>query len=185
MTLSAKRHQIVTRAVRFRRARVFLPYLCRIGLEGYAGAGEAGLASADAFNLREIIMLLSFKRFSAIAALAALSSGQAFAQSQADQLAAAYQAGRNQLGVISYCAEKGHVGADVVEIQTKVLALIPPPADKSAGDAAEALGKKGTLSMMGVTQDIEAVSKAQGSTAAAFCKQLGDAVKLAASSLPK
>lgn len=130
-------------------------------------------------------MLLSFKRFSAIAALAALSSGQALAQSQADQLAAAYQAGRNQLGVISYCAEKGHVGADVVEIQTKVLALIPAPADKSAGDAAEALGKKGTLSMMGVTQDIEAVSKAQGSTAAAFCKQLGDAVKLAASSLPK
>ncbi|HEV7324549.1 MAG TPA: pore-forming ESAT-6 family protein [Bosea sp. (in: a-proteobacteria)] len=130
-------------------------------------------------------MLLSLKRFSAIAAFAALSCSPSFAQSQADQLAVAYQAGRNQLGVISYCAEKGHVGADIVEIQTKVLALIPPPADKSAGDAAEALGKKGTLSMMGVTQDIEAVSKAQGSTAAAFCKQLGDAVKTAAASLPK
>ena len=130
-------------------------------------------------------MLLSFKRFSAIAALAALSSGQALAQSQADQLAAAYQAGRNQLGVISYCAEKGHVGADVVEIQTKVLALIPPPADKSAGDTAEAAGKKGTIAMMGVTQDLETIAKAQGGTAATYCKQIGDVVQKAAASLPK
>ena len=130
-------------------------------------------------------MLLSFKRFSAIAALAALSSSQAFAQNPADQLAAAYQAGRNQLGVISYCAEKGHVGADVVAIQTKVLALIPPPADKSAGDTAEAAGKKGTIAMMGVTQDLETIAKAQGGTAAAYCKQIGDVVQKAAASLPK
>ncbi|MGX1788982.1 pore-forming ESAT-6 family protein [Bosea sp. NPDC055332] len=130
-------------------------------------------------------MLLSFKRFSAIAVLAALSGGQAFAQSQADQLATAYQAGRNQLGVLSYCAEKGHVGADVVEVQRKVLALIPPPADKSAGDAAEATGKKGTISMMGVTQDLETIAKAQGGSSATYCKQIGDVVLKAAASLPK
>jgi hypothetical protein len=130
-------------------------------------------------------MLLSFKRFSALAAFAALSCSQAFAQSQADQLAMAYQAGRNQLGILSYCAEKGHVGADVVAIQAKVLALIPPPADKSAGDTAEAAGKKGTIAMMGVTQDLETIAKAQGGTAAAYCKQIGDVVLKAAASLPK
>jgi len=154
-------------------------------LGGYAGSGEAGRASSDAFNLREIVMLLSFKRFSALAAFAALPCGSSFAQSQADQLATAYQAGRNQLGILSYCAEKGHVGADVVEIQRKVLALIPPPADKSAGDTAEAAGKKGTIAMMGVTQDLETIAKAQGGTAAAYCKQIGDVVQKAAASLPK
>jgi len=184
--ISAKRYQASTRAARFRSEP---ESSCRVlvapGRKAILALGKRGLHLSDAFNLREIVMLLSFKRFSALAAFAALSSGQAFAQSQADQLAVAYQAGRNQLGILSYCAEKGHIGADVVEIQTKVLAMIPPPADKSAGDAAEATGKKGTLSMMGVTQDIEAVSKAQGSTAAAFCKQLGDALKQAAASLPK
>lgn len=130
-------------------------------------------------------MLLSFKRFSALAAFAVLSCGPSLAQSQADQLAMAYQAGRNQLGILSYCAEKGHVGADVVAIQAKVLALIPPPADKSAGDTAEAAGKKGTIAMMGVTQDLETIAKAQGGTAAAYCKQIGDVVQKAAASLPK
>jgi hypothetical protein len=131
-------------------------------------------------------MLLSFRRFSTLAAFAALFAvSPAFAQSQADQLATAYQAGRNQLGILSYCVEKGHVGAEVVEVQRKVLALIPPPADKSAGDTAEAAGKKGTIAMMGVTQELETIAKAQGGTAATYCKQIGDVVLKAAASLPK
>ncbi|WP_186417822.1 pore-forming ESAT-6 family protein [Bosea sp. CS1GBMeth4] len=133
-------------------------------------------------------MLLSFKRFSALAAFAVLSCGPAFAQSQADQLATAYQAGRNQLGLLSYCAEKGHVGPEIVEIQRKVLALIPVPAEKrasEAGDAAETAGKKGTIAMMGVTQDLETVSKAQGGTVATYCKQIGEVLQKAATSLPK
>ncbi|KRE13043.1 hypothetical protein ASE66_21505 [Bosea sp. Root483D1] len=131
-------------------------------------------------------MPLSQKSFSALVIVTALSAGSsAFAQSQADQLATAYQAGRNQLGILSYCAEKGHVGADVVEVQRKVLALIPPPADKSAGDTAEAAGKKGTIAMMGVTQELETIAKAQGGSAATYCKQIGDVILKAAASLPK
>lgn len=131
-------------------------------------------------------MTFSLKSLCAAAAVSALGFGPgALAQAPADQMAVAYQAGRNQLGILAYCADKGHVGADVVEIQRKVLGLIPPPADKSAGDAAEEAGRKGTISMMGVTQDIETIAKAQNGTAATYCKQIGDVMKQAAASLPK
>ncbi|RDJ24304.1 hypothetical protein DWF00_03605 [Bosea caraganae] len=119
------------------------------------------------------------------AALAAgFSAAPAFAQ-QPDQLKIAYEAGRNQLGILGYCSDKGFVGADVVDVQRKLLGIIPVPADKSGGDAAEAQGKKGTFAAMGMTQDIEAIAKAQNSTPAAFCKTVGDAIKAAAAQLPK
>lgn len=120
---------------------------------------------------------------------AALASGlacaPAVAQGQADQLKVAYEAGRNQLGILTYCSEKGFIGTDVVEIQKKVLGVIPVPADKSGGDAAEAQGKKGVFAAMGMTQDIEAIAKVQNGTPASFCKQIGDALKQAAAALPK
>jgi hypothetical protein len=154
---------------------------------GYVGSGELGRASPGANNSKaRNSMPLSRHSFSALVIVAALSTGSsALAQNQADQLATAYQAGRNQLGILGYCAEKGHVGADVVDVQRKVLALIPPPADKSAGDTAEAAGKKGTIAMMGVTQDLDTIAKAQGGSAATYCKQIGDVVLKAAASLPK
>lgn len=60
-------------------------------------------------------MISNAKQLFLAAALAALSV-PALAQTQADQLAVAYQAARNQLGVLTYCSDKGFVGADVVEI---------------------------------------------------------------------
>lgn len=132
-------------------------------------------------------MISLLKAACAAGALTAIVFGAtaASAQTQADQLAVAYQSGRNQLGILSYCSEKGHIGADVVEIQKKMLGLIPAPADKSGGDAAEAQGKKGTIAMMGVTQDIEVIAKAQNGSAATYCKQIGDVVKQAGAALPK
>jgi hypothetical protein len=109
----------------------------------------------------------------------------AYAQKPADQMAQVYQAARNQLGILMFCQDKGFVGADIVEIQKKMLGMIPVPASKTEGDAAEAQGKKGTLSAMGVTSDIEAMTKAQGSTLQAFCTQIGTAIKQAGASLPK
>ena len=50
---------------------------------------------------------------------------------------------------------------------------------------AEEAGRKGTISMMGVTQDIETIAKAQGGSAATYCKQIGDVIKQAGASLPK
>lgn len=39
--------------------------------------------------------------------------------------------------------------------------------------------------MMGVTQDLDTMAKAQGGAAATYCKQIGDIVLKAAASLPK
>lgn len=127
--------------------------------------------------------LKAFSRSGAFGALVLASA--ALAQGQPDQMAIAYQSGRNQLGILGYCVEKGHVGADIVEVQRRMLGLIPAPADRSAGDAAETQGRKGTIAMMGVTQDLETIAKAQGGTAATYCKQIGDVVKQAGAALPK
>ncbi|CAH1648346.1 conserved exported hypothetical protein [Hyphomicrobiales bacterium] len=109
----------------------------------------------------------------------------AAAQSQADQLKVAYQAARNQLGILGYCADKGHIDASAAEIQKKLIALIPAPADVSGGDAAEAAGRKGTLSAMGIEQDLETITKAQNATPAAYCKQIGDLIKQMGAKLPQ
>ncbi|WP_353182325.1 pore-forming ESAT-6 family protein [Bosea sp. (in: a-proteobacteria)] len=122
----------------------------------------------------------------AVAAAALLSSVvPSFAQSQADQLKVAYQAARNQLGILGYCADKGYTDGAAVDVQKKLIALIPAPADVSGGDAAEAAGRKGTISAMGMEQDIEAIAKAQNSTSAAYCKQIGDLVKQMGAKLPQ
>jgi len=130
--------------------------------------------------------VISKKSFMAVAAAALLSSVvPSFAQSQADQLKVAYQAARNQLGILGYCADKGYTDGAAVDVQKKLIALIPAPADVSGGDAAEAAGRKGTISAMGMEQDIEAIAKAQNSTSAAYCKQIGDLVKQMGAKLPQ
>lgn len=122
----------------------------------------------------------------ALAAAALLSSAApAFAQTQADQLKVAYQAARNQLGILGYCADKGYTDGGAVEVQKKLIALIPAPADLSGGDAAEAAGRKGKISAMGIEQDVEAIAKLQNGTAAAYCKQIGDLIKQMGAKLPQ
>lgn len=119
-----------------------------------------------------------------LASIATLIAAPAFAQTQADQMKVAYEAARNQLGIIGYCADKGHTDTAAVDIQKKLLAMLPAPADKSGADAAEAAGRSGKLSAMGVTQDIEQLTKAQNTSTAAFCKQIGDMVKQMGAKLP-
>jgi hypothetical protein len=117
--------------------------------------------------------------------LASSASALAQAPSQADQLKLAYQAGRNQLGILSYCNGKGFVGTDVIDIQKKLLGMVPVPADKSGGDAAEAQGRTGTIAAMGIQQNIEAIAKAQNATAETYCKQIGSVVTQMGAALPK
>ena len=70
-----------------------------------------------------------YKSLMAAAAVALLgSAAPSFAQTQADQLKVAYQAARNQLGILGYCADKGYTDAAAAEIQKKLIALIPAPA---------------------------------------------------------
>lgn len=130
--------------------------------------------------------MMFYKSLIVASAVAVLSSATpSFAQTQADQLKVAYQAARNQLGILGYCADKGHIDAAAVDVQKKLVAMIPAPADASGGDAAEAAGRKGTISAMGVEQNIEAIAKAQNGTPATFCKQIGDLVKQMGAKLPQ
>ena len=121
----------------------------------------------------------------AIIATSLLSFLPASAQMAADQLKVAYQAGRNQLGVVEYCQGKGYVGPEAIDTQRKLLGMIPAPADISGGDAAEAKGKQGIVSAMGIEQDLDSAAKKQSTTSADLCKKMGDALKQAAAALPK
>lgn len=127
------------------------------------------------------LTIRAFAIGSALLTLGAVSQ----AQVSPDQMKTVYEAGRNQLGLMGYCNEKGHVGSDVVDIQKRLMGMMPAPADMSVGDAAEAHGRKGVFAAMGMQQDIEAVAKAQNSTPASYCKQIGDAIKQVGAALPK
>ncbi|UZF93857.1 pore-forming ESAT-6 family protein [Bosea sp. NBC_00550] len=130
--------------------------------------------------------MIFYKSLIAASAVAVLASAApSLAQTQADQLKVAYQAARNQLGILGYCADKGHIDASAVDVQKKMMGLIPTPADVSGGDAAEAAGRKGTISAMGMEQNIEVIAKAQNGTPAAYCKQIGDLVKQMGAKLPQ
>ena len=95
----------------------------------------------------------------------------------------AYESARNQLGVLEYCQEQGHIDGKAVEIQTKLLTLIPE-GDKAKGDAAQEKGKTGTVSAMGVEQSLETAAQAQNSTTEALCKQMDTMIQQLAAQLP-
>ena len=108
-----------------------------------------------------------------------------YAQVSNDQLELAYNSARNQLGVLKYCQNAGHIDGAAVETQAKMLALIPAPSDTAKGDAAEQEGEKGKISAMGVNQDLAAITKAQNVTEKQFCETIANAVKQAGAQLPK
>ncbi|APH58120.1 Hypothetical protein GbCGDNIH6_2282 [Granulibacter bethesdensis] len=85
-------------------------------------------------------------------------------------------AAANQLGVLEYCQSRGDISAETLDIQRKIIAMLPPPAD--AGEAAaEQTGKGGTVSMGGQTISIEDAAKRQQTTPTALCKQMETMLK--------
>lgn len=80
-------------------------------------------------------------------ALAAVTSSVAQEPTK-EQMELAYSAARNQLGVLSYCEQKGYIDGKAAAVQSKLLALVPVPADTSKGDAAEEAGKNGKVAVM-------------------------------------
>jgi len=82
----------------------------------------------------------------------------AFAQATPEQMEMAYNAARN---------------------------LIPAPADTSKAEAAEATGKQGKVSAMGMEQDIATSAKAQNISEEKLCQTMADAVKQAGAQLPQ
>lgn len=127
----------------------------------------------------------------AVIAASTLGTTAAFAQTAEAPAAApqmtmeqAYSAARNQLGVLEYCQAGGHIESNVIDIQNKMVSMIPAPDDTAEAEAAYAKGKEGTISAMGTEQSLEQVASAQSTTEASLCEQMGQLVAQAGSQLP-
>ncbi|WP_294923209.1 pore-forming ESAT-6 family protein [uncultured Paracoccus sp.] len=97
--------------------------------------------------------------------------------------AMAYESARNQLGVLKHCQAEGHIDGQAVEIQERLLTMIPE-GDAAAGDAAEAKGAAGTVSAMGAEQTLADAATAQGSSVEALCQQMDSMIQELAAQLP-
>ena len=116
------------------------------------------------------------------AAPAATTDAPAAAPAAAD-MGAAYESARNQLGVLIYCQDKGYIGSTAVETQNKLLTMIPA-GDVAKGDAAEAKGKEGTVSAMGVERSLADAATEQKTTEDALCKQMDALLQQLAAQVP-
>ncbi len=122
-------------------------------------------------------------RLAGLAALAFVSTAR-LAQAQGDPYATAHAAAANQLGVMEYCQGRGDVGPDAVAAQRGAIARLP--ASTTPNDAAEALGKQGTLSAPnGTRTTLDSLASAHGSTVSALCKQMGSAAVQSAAMVPQ
>ncbi|MDT1061242.1 pore-forming ESAT-6 family protein [Paracoccus sp. CPCC 101403] len=117
------------------------------------------------------------------AAPAAPATTQAPAAAPVQDNGAAYESARNQLGVLTYCQQKGFIDGKAVETQTKLLAMIPA-GDTAKGDAAEAKGKEGTVSAMGVERSLADAATEQKTTEEALCKQMDTLLQQLAAQVP-
>lgn len=128
------------------------------------------------------------RNFALVAGLA-LVAPAAFAQTAAPlppgmDAAAAAEAARNQLGVLKYCNAEGFTGEEAIASQEKLLGMLPPAPDAAAGDAAEAKGVEGIVSISGTEVSLQEASEGQGTTVEAQCKQIEAAVNQIAAQLP-
>lgn len=126
---------------------------------------------------------VGFAQEAAPAAPAAPTEAPAQAPAAMQDSGAAYESARNQLGVLGYCQEKGFIDGKAVETQTKLLTMIPA-GDTAAGDAAEAKGKEGTVSAMGVERSLSDAATEQGTTEDALCKQMDALLQQLATQVP-
>ncbi|ARO14253.1 hypothetical protein BVG79_00901 [Ketogulonicigenium robustum] len=124
-------------------------------------------------------------RTAVVAAVACMGATAAFAQAPAmptqdDMIAAS----KNQLGILEYCQGKGFVEQDVVDIQNRLMAALPPSETPDVAEAAYQQGLEGKVSAMGTEVSIADAATAQGTTEEAFCGQISDLVKQLGASLP-
>ncbi|MFT4013296.1 MAG: pore-forming ESAT-6 family protein [Paracoccus sp. (in: a-proteobacteria)] len=105
------------------------------------------------------------------------------AASAAADTGAAYESARNQLGVLTYCQDKGFIDSKAVETQNRLLTMIPA-GDTAKGDAAEAKGKEGTVSAMGVERSLADAATEQKTSEDALCKQMDALLQQLATQVP-
>lgn len=116
--------------------------------------------------------------FGAVSAVAAAAQ---IAPTADDATAAA----KNQLGVLEYCQAEGHIDGAALEVQAKLMALLPAASDQAKVDAAYEKGQAGTVSAMGVEQSLTDAAAAQSSDVTALCTQMAEMVNQMGANLPK
>lgn len=97
--------------------------------------------------------------------------------------AAAYEAARNQLGILKYCNQQGFSGTEAVAAQEQMIGMLPA-GDAAAGTTAEERGAAGTVSIGGNEIELAAAAEQQGTTVEAQCKLIEAAVNQVAAQLP-
>ncbi|MFV0300331.1 MAG: pore-forming ESAT-6 family protein [Paracoccus sp. (in: a-proteobacteria)] len=113
-----------------------------------------------------------------------IMAGAGFAQATPDP-DLTVSAARNQLGVLEYCQAEGHIDGTAVEIQGKMIGMLPAATDEDAVNAAYEKGKEGTVSAMGIEQTLADAATTQGVDEAALCTQLAQLVQQAGTQLPQ
>jgi hypothetical protein len=93
-------------------------------------------------------------------------------------------AAHNQLGVLEYCQAQGAVDASVVAMQKKMIGMLPA-APANGEDAAESTGKQGIVDAAGQQVALDEAAKAQHTSVAALCDQMGSMVRASAANLPQ
>lgn len=117
------------------------------------------------------------------AALGLLASAICAAPAMAQTDPMARTAAANELGVLEYCQGQGHVDQTAVTAQRATLARLPASAGAAPTDAAEALGKQGTISANGNTVTLAGFASSHNTTVDALCKQMASSVTQSAAAL--
>ncbi len=106
-----------------------------------------------------------------------VSTSAGFAQT--DPMAQARTAAYNQVGVMEYCQAKGYADTTAVASQRATLARLPAGPVTPEMDAAETIGKSGTIaSPNGTNTTLAEMAGKTNTTEAALCGRLADNAKL-------
>lgn len=129
--------------------------------------------------------MTNFKAVFSTVAVAMIAAGSAAFAQTPPNLDEAIAAANNQLGVLEYCKEEGHIEDSAIDAQNSVLKMLPAATDTAKVEAAYEKGKTGTVSAMGQEISLADAATQQGGSVEAMCKQLGTAIEQAAAQLPK
>lgn len=116
-----------------------------------------------------------------LAASAAVLAAPAYAQ--ADMTMMARNAAANELGVLEYCQANGHIDGTAITAQKTAITRLP--AGTGSTDAAEALGKQGSLlGGNGTNVPMSEMASKGNTTEADLCTRMAGSVKQAVASNP-
>ncbi len=87
----------------------------------------------------------------------------------ADETQQLYNNSRNQLGLIKYCVEQGHLNEDTIKTYQNIVSILPTPASTTEGDEYEAEGAKGNSFDGSSSVSMEAIAQGTGMTVADRC----------------